>query len=470
VPTERSALLVSTVLQGTAALTFGLAFLGMWRGFRREAARWWAIAWLAYACGVINTASQIAFGYGAAWGALALGLLQLPLIWGVLLFRAGTDALNDRDRSQALRPYAIACGLVGGLVVIVHIVTARLGLNPAVAGFLMPRLIMAGAYAWAARALFRRPRHEWRPGFALLAGVLILLSLRMLLAAGFEALQIAGGSPRQPESLILTIAQISLLVVFGVATVVVLIEDEAGAQRRLERVLFQTQRLDSLGRMAGGTAHDFNNMLMAIVGAADLAKEHLASDSPALPYLDMINDASNRGNALTRELLTFARQLPVTVQRFDARDRVASLQTMVNLVAGRHVRVAIVGEQRALPVQADPTQFDQVILNLVINARDAMPSGGKLTIRTSLATAADDEAPRPTSLVRVAIEDTGAGIPAAILDRIFEPFFTTKPDGQGTGLGLSSAYGFARQAGGKLSVESTEGVGTRFTLDLPLAS
>ncbi len=209
-------------------------------------------------------------------------------------------------------------------------------------------------------------------------------------------------------------------------------------------------------------------MLMAIAGAAELAKEQLRPDSPALAFLDMIDEVSKRGNTLTRQLLAFARQLPVTVERFDARDRMASLEPMVNLVAGRHVQVAIVGEQQTLPVQADPTQFDQVILNLVINARDAMPRGGKVTIRTGLAAT---EAPVPGgSLVRVAIEDTGPGIPAAILDRIFEPFFTTKPEGQGTGLGLASAYGFARQAGGKLSVESTEGVGTRFTLDLPLAS
>ncbi len=251
-PTERSALLVSTVLQGTVALTFGLAFLGMWRGFRRATARWWAIAWLAYACGVINTASQIAFGYGAARGPVVQGLLQLPLLWGALLFRAGTDALIDRDRSQTYVRYLLACGLVGGLVVIVHIGVSQSGLNQAVAGFLMPRLIMGGAYAWAACALFRRPRQEWRPGFALLAGVLILLSLRMLLAAGFEVLQIARGSPLRPESLILTVAQISLIVIFGVATAVVLIEDEAGAERRLERALFQRGRLDSFGRMAGG--------------------------------------------------------------------------------------------------------------------------------------------------------------------------------------------------------------------------
>jgi signal transduction histidine kinase len=461
---------VSTVLQGTVALTFGLAFLGMWKGFRRVAARWWAIAWLAYAVGVINTASQIAFGYGATWGALAQGVLQLPLLWGVLLFRAGTDALAGRDRSDEYWPYVIACGVVGALVPAAHIVAHQLGLNPTIPGFVMPRLIMAGAYAWAAGAMFRGPKTQWRHGVPLLAVVLVLLALRMLLAAGFEVWQIAHGSPRQPESLILTIAQMSLLVVLGVATAVVLIEVEAEAQRRLERALFQTQRLDSLGRMAGGMAHDFNNMLMTIVGSTDLAREQVAPDSAVRPYLDLIDEASKRGGTLTRQLMAFARQLPVTVQRFDARDRVASLQSMVSLVVGRQVQVEMAGEARALPVQADPSQFDQVILNMVINARDAMPGGGRLTIRTGLATTADGEASAPGgSFVRVAIEDTGSGIPAAILERVFEPFFTTKPEGRGTGLGLASAYGFARQSGGKLSVESTEGVGTRFMLDLPLA-
>jgi signal transduction histidine kinase len=468
VPTERYLLLVSTVLQGTVALAFGLAFLGMWKGFRHAAARWWAIAWLAYAVGVINTASQIAFGYGATWGPLAQGILQLPLLWGALLFRAGTEALAEPERSAQYRLYAIVCGLTAALIPAAHVVAHRLGLNPAIPGFVMPRLIMGGGYAWAARALFRGPKARWHRGMSLLAVILILLALRMSLAAGFELWQIARGSPRQPESLILTIAQLSLLVVLGVATAMVLSDVEGEAQRRLERALFRTQRLDSLGQMAGGIAHDFNNMLMAVVGATDLVREHVAADSAVRSYLDLIDDASNRGSTMTRQLLTFARQLPGSVQRFDARDRVAALRPIVDLLVGRQVQVEMAAGDRALPVQADPSQFDQVILNLVINARDAMPDGGRLTIRTGLAAAADGEAPGPGSVVRVEIEDTGTGIPAANLDRIFEPFFTTKPDERGTGLGLATAYGFARQAGGELSVESTEGVGTRFLLDLPL--
>ena len=145
---------------------------------------------------------------------------------------------------------------------------------------------------------------------------------------------------------------------------------------------------------------------------------------------------------------------------------------MLGMAVGRDVVIRLVRSDLPLSVRADPGQFDQVILNLAINARDAMPSGGRLTIQSRIATPNDMSQVTEPGMVppwaRIVVEDTGVGIPAAIVDRIFEPFFTTKREGRGTGLGLASAYGFARQAGGRLSVESTEGVGSRFALDLPL--
>jgi two-component system cell cycle sensor histidine kinase/response regulator CckA len=257
------------------------------------------------------------------------------------------------------------------------------------------------------------------------------------------------------------------------ATMVCSIRDMA-AQRQLEAALLQRSRMDSLGRMAGSIAHDFNNMLTVIKGGLDLALEDVPADSRSRQDLDTVRTAAMRGEALTRQLLTFARQRPPTSEQFDVRDRLASLEGVVAMAVGRAIRIRTVRSDQALLVRADPDQFDQVIMNLAINARDAMPSGGELTIQSMVSTVNGmGEAPEPmaaTAWARVVVEDTGVGIPAANIHRIFEPFFTTKAEGHGNGLGLASAYGFARQAGGRVSVESTEGVGTRFFLDLPLDS
>ncbi len=257
----------------------------------------------------------------------------------------------------------------------------------------------------------------------------------------------------------------------GIGPAMVLSVRDMAAQRQLEAMLRHTRRMDALGRMAGNVAHDFNNTLTAIMGGLELAMENVPADNPMRRHLDLTQEAAGRGAALTRQLLTFARQMPASSERFDVRDRLAALEGMVGMAVGRSVRVRIERGQDALPVRADAGQFDQVIMNLAINARDAMPSGGQLTIVSKIGKMHDigqPSAEAATSCARVVVEDTGVGIPAAIVDRIFEPFFTTKEEGRGTGLGLASAYGFARQAGGGLFVESIEGVGTRFRLDLPL--
>ncbi len=173
-----------------------------------------------------------------------------------------------------------------------------------------------------------------------------------------------------------------------------------------------------------------------------------------------IGRSAERGIALTRQLLTFARRHAVSPQRFDAGARAESIRSMLAAVLGPRIELSLLRTPESCGVHVDPTQFDQVLLNLAINARDAMPGGGRLTIRVGVK-------PGAAHTARIQVEDTGQGIAANILPRIFEPFFTTKPEGRGTGLGLSTAYGFARQAGGMLSVESTQGAGTQFFLDLP---
>ena len=319
---------------------------------------------------------------------------------------------------------------------------------------------MGAGYGWAVLPLLRMRASRPRQGIGLLRIALGLLSLRMFLAAGYEMLQIARGLPRQPESPVLTVAQLSLLIVFGLATAIALIDAEREAQVRLEGALLQAQRLDSLGHMAGGIAHDFNNTLFSIVGGVELALEEASRGEPVVLSLTNIGRAAERGASLTKQLLMFARRQTVRPQRFDAGAQAAGLESMLTAVLGRRIQLHLARSPEPCGICADPTQFDQVLLNLAINARDAMPDGGRVMIQVS--------ATRDT--VRIAVEDTGHGIAASTLPHIFEPFFTTKAEDRGTGLGLSTAYGFARQAGGMLSVESTEGVGTRFFVDLPLVA
>lgn len=602
-PTDRSLLLLSLVLQGAIAVTFALAFLGLWRGFGRRASLRFAAAWFLYSAGTLLAA--LANTVGIAETAQP-GVISLPMLFGVILFSAGTDVLASGDRAPGVRPYFLACVVVGVVVWVAGAITTSWPdgeARPFVA-FLAPRLVMAAGYIRALWPLRRVPRARWHEGYLLLMVALALLAARALASAAFEAVQIVRGVPDLPESILLTVMQLVLLIGFGVTTAVVMIEAErdksiragetirtttdalrtsearfrfvvehsadvlmlvgpdrrvryvaptcerltgippseienrdlldlvlaedreralraftrivteppghrqtlmfrirhrsgewltfevAGdlvrdpdgwsstiilsardvtVRRRLEQEVLQRRRLDSLGQMAGSIAHDFGNVLTGIQGGLEYAREHTPPESDAGRYLGVIDESAKRGMQLTRQLLSFARQAPQTVARFCVGDRVASLRDMIGMVAGRLVTVTLEGEAIPLQVQADPGQFDQVVINLVANARDAMPRGGRLTIRTGLAARSGGSGEvEPVTLARVTVEDTGCGIAEDVIGHVFEPFFTTKPEGQGNGLGLATAYGFAVQAGGALSVESKPGAGARFMLDLPL--
>jgi signal transduction histidine kinase len=465
---DRTLLAVSAVLQGTAALTFGLVFFGLWRAFERRSAVYWTIAWLVYGIGVLNTASGLLFRVGVDWPAAAQGLLSLPLLFGVLLFRAGTMSVVHADRRPitAGAVAVFAAVAIGTVLARVADASGRIPFPSNATNFVLPRLIMGGGYLWAAWPLLRARVVRRSEGVALMRFTLVALSVRMFVAAAYESLQIARGVPQQPESPVLTVAQLSLLIVFGIATAVVLIDAERAEQSRLEGALLQAQRIDSLGYMSSGIAHDFNNTLQAIMTGLEMAAEEASSGEPIAQRLADVSEAAERGAALTRQLLTFARGQDVSPKPFDAGARVAGLQRLLTAVLGRAIKLQVVRTSDPCVVCVDPAQFDQVVLNLTINARDAMPDGGRLTIRIGLEPAGAGGA----STVRLDIEDTGAGIPAAVLPHVFEPFFTTKAAGRGTGLGLSTAYHFARHAGGSLSVESRPGAGSRFYLDLPAMS
>ncbi len=249
-------------------------------------------------------------------------------------------------------------------------------------------------------------------------------------------------------------------------------EREDRRQRnRLEAQLQQAMKMEAIGRLAAGVAHDFNNLLTVITGFAQLA---LLDPNPAREGLQEIMRAAERAAALTRQLLAFSRQQALETRVFDLNQLVADLDKMLRRLIGEDVEVItrIVGEP--LMVKADPGKLEQVILNLAVNSRDAMPVGGKLILSTSRRVleggAADMHGLPDNDYCVVSISDNGAGIAPETLPHIFEPFFTTKPEGRGTGLGLSTAYGIVQQSGGAIHAYSEKNVGTTMTVFIPASS
>jgi two-component system cell cycle sensor histidine kinase/response regulator CckA len=234
-------------------------------------------------------------------------------------------------------------------------------------------------------------------------------------------------------------------------------------QKALEEQLLQAHKLEAVGRLAGGVAHDFNNLLTAILGYADmLATELPAESGPRVQALQILR-AAQRAADLTRRLLAFARKRPVEPRVFDLRELVTAVDALLRRLIGEDIElVAIVASQPVL-VEADPGELEQVLINLAVNARQAMPSGGKLTVEVS-----SEAGSKPCALLSVS--DTGVGMEPSTLARLFEPFFTTKSSGEGTGLGLSICNEIVRHSGGSIRVESEPGLGSLFHIRLPLAS
>jgi signal transduction histidine kinase len=241
-------------------------------------------------------------------------------------------------------------------------------------------------------------------------------------------------------------------------------------RRRLEEELRHAQKMEAVGRLAGGIAHDFNNLLTAVQGYAELLL-HSLGESPLRPDVEEIYRAAERAAVLTRQLLAFSRRQILQPETLDLNARVLEMSRMLGRLIGEHIAMDLQLSPDAWMVRADAAQLEQAIVNLGVNARDAMPSGGRLAIETanrdlSMA-AAEPLGLQPGEYVMVLVRDSGVGIEEEIKARIFDPFFTTKPQGQGTGLGLAMVYGFVRQSGGAITVESEPGRGTTFTLYLP---
>jgi PAS domain S-box-containing protein len=242
-------------------------------------------------------------------------------------------------------------------------------------------------------------------------------------------------------------------------------------RRRLQEQFLQAQKMEAVGRLAGGVAHDFNNLLTVILSYAELLRGKLA-DADDLDMVEEITRSVGQASSLTRQLLTFGRKGVVQPRALDLGAAVAQTEKMLRRVIGEDVELEVVRPRHPVPVKADPGQLEQVLLNLAINARDAMPEGGRLTIEVRVvelgdAYAADHLRVRPGAYALLAVSDTGCGMDEATRARAFEPFFTTKGE-KGTGLGLATVYGIVEQAGGRVGVYSEPGRGTTFKAYLPL--
>ena len=246
------------------------------------------------------------------------------------------------------------------------------------------------------------------------------------------------------------------------------------ALRRSEEQLRYAQKMEAVGKLAGGVAHDFNNVLTAVTGYSELVLSRLAKDDPLRVDLEEIRKAGERAAAMTRQLLAFSRKQILEPRIIDLNTVVIGMETLLRRLIGEDIELVTVTQSDLSSVKADPGQIERVILNLVLNARDAMPKGGKLTIETADADLdevyAEAHSVTPGTYVMLAVSDTGCGIDKEIQPLIFEPFFTTKEEGHGTGLGLSTVYGIVTQSGGHVSFYSEPGYGTTFKVYLPKVS
>jgi PAS domain S-box-containing protein len=247
---------------------------------------------------------------------------------------------------------------------------------------------------------------------------------------------------------------------------------EAAERRRLENALSQAHKMESIGRLAGGVAHDFNNLLTAILGYLELMRMRMPAADPLRADLEEVEQAAQRATALTRQLLTFARRQVIEPRVVDVNALTQGADSLLRRLIGEDIELVTILEPPVAPVRVDPSQFEQVIVNLAVNARDAMPEGGRLTIETRTVVLDEHFVARhpdsaPGRYVELAVTDTGIGMDRETLSQLFEPFFTTKATGRGTGLGLAICYGIVRQAGGYIWAYSEPGRGTTFKIYLP---
>jgi signal transduction histidine kinase len=291
-----------------------------------------------------------------------------------------------------------------------------------------------------------------------------------------ERLGRAGADDRNVGIIAVTSTALTLaILVLGFALMAIALRERARQQTALDQaraVLAQAQKMETLGQLSGGIAHDFNNMLAVIKGGIGMLRRRLPTADPDLiRCIEGIDSGADRAASLTQRLLAFSRRQPLTPKPIDPNRLVAGMSDLLHRALGGSIEIETILAAVVPWISADSSQLENAILNLAVNARDAMPDGGKLTIETGNilfdeASAAKEQM-TPGRYVMIAVSDTGTGMPPEVMSRAFEPFFTTKPEGQGTGLGLSQVYGFVKQSAGHIRIDSRIGKGTTVRLYLP---
>jgi signal transduction histidine kinase/CheY-like chemotaxis protein len=462
-----------------ALLTIMLA--AFWRRYRRPYLAFWALAWAAVALFHIGAALAMSvmtrFDPASALrtsftiAVQCLGYLQVA--WMLL----GTRELSSR-RTITRRAHTVLILAVCALSTAIAFASLELELAPRLYLKLGLRAAFASLiFGYAALTVWRSRGSG--DGFGK-RWISIALGVYALEQFNYVALLVGGFSPLPTElwSIYLGLFDILLHASIGLGMVAWHLDEEraraieaAGALRKSEELLQRTQRMDVVGRLAGGVAHDFNNLLTGILGYVELIRESSKSSDIERRYLAGIEQSAERASSLTAQLLTFARRQVGQPCVLDLNAELRRLEPMLARILGRTVRLDLALDPDLACVRVDPAQLEQIVFNLVLNARDALSRGGSVRLITQNERLGSGTAQAlgivPGDYVSFSIQDDGAGMDESVLAHLFEPFFTTKAVGKGSGLGLSTVYGIVTQASGAVTIESGRGKGTRVDVRLP---
>jgi signal transduction histidine kinase len=478
------ALVASWTLQSALGFVFLLSLWGMAAAFRGRAVSAFAMGWTCYFGMMLSSLLSAVFsrqgGHEAA--STAAGAAEgVAAVFMVIFWYPVAGFLAGRRESSAPSRRAVAGAIV--LLVVLAIIGALTGRELLVPGSGPLAYLYPGTFAWLAFSTWRvqrasdrnRANLRWLAIAYLLFVVRVeLLSEVVLRSPTFDDLARASG----PRLLTAAIIQLLHVVSVGVIALVValaleraVILDQSVRLRHAEVRLAKSRRLESLGSMAARIAHDFGNILTAIVSGTELARDAAREVPEARTELDGVTEATVRARDLVRQLLTFARPARLEGGAIDLDAELGRMTSMLEKVAGATVTLRVAAGAAGAWIPLDRSPFEQVMLNFAANARDAMPSGGEIRIETAIEVftrprAVGEGDLSAGSYARISVVDTGVGIAPEVLPRIFEPFFTTK-ESRGTGLGLATVYSLVHQVRGDIAAQSTVGQGTRFDVYLP---
>lgn len=477
---------ISWTLQSAIGIAFAAALIGLAVQLKRPAAASLAIAWVAMVVSLLAS-TAIAFldpSGNSTLNSFVYGCIVLGAVGAsVPAFRSAASRLTGQreTRQSALTRTVFRWTAIGAAfgAIVVAIGSGPLADVPWFVG-ITGRLVIVGVYALLTIDILRVRAHA-APAFR---AVLLLLAL----AAAVQAIRpivVVFFVTRDVVTTITDAAALSFIgthvftvSIFGVASLLVAIAEERAASvatgRQLREAALRVERshrLESVGRLASGVAHDFNNLLTVISSSVELARDARANDHAVDEELAEIEKAAGRGAALTAQLLAFARQQPQHVVQFDVSHRVREMTSMLERLVGQSGTLSVIAPATPHMVTMDPVRFEQIVLNLVANARNALTVAGVISIsvsHTTIESRATTDGDLTAGLyVALAVKDNGRGIATDDRDNLFEPFFTTRQSEGGTGLGLATVQGIVRQAGGDVTVESEVGRGATFTVLIP---